>query len=70
MYRRNNNSCSYIVALIIVASILVVVFGSIGCSAKAGGLGIPQRYDVFGGCMVQPADNQWVPLENYRYVGK
>lgn len=40
-----------------------------GCSAQATQMNVPHTWGVWSDCMVQ-IDGKWVPLSNYRQVGR
>ena len=59
--------------LVLLLLLIVACFGGIIaldraiCASKVAIMDVPSRWSVMSGCMVSPADGEWVPLENYRW---
>jgi len=62
-----------VIAFVIVLALLCgigAVIDDAACSAKTADIGMPHRWGIFSGCMVQIPDGNWLPLETYRYFGE
>ncbi len=40
----------------------------LSCNEQTKDIGLPHKYNFWGGCMVQENGN-WIPLDNWRYLG-
>lgn len=62
---------AWLVILAVALFAAISLFGQMmECRGKTSGMGIPWRYEIFGGCQVEPSIGVWIPLDNYRYVGE
>jgi hypothetical protein len=40
------------------------------CENKASKMGFNYTFQWLGGCMIEVKPNQWIPIDNYRWMGK
>jgi hypothetical protein len=60
---------SSLIALFLVVIIIAIGYGfmALECNAKTGGMEMPHRWTLLGGCQVQIPGNWWIPLDNWYY---
>jgi hypothetical protein len=59
-----------VIVLIIWISTLLYTWTALPtCEARTQSIGYPHRWEFWSGCMIEVFNGQWIPLENYRYVG-
>jgi hypothetical protein len=61
------------VALILILILIVAcLFGGVlmvdnaSCDAQTSDMGFPHKWGIMSGCMIEPNEGQWIPLENWR----
>jgi len=54
------------VGLILFMLALGFLFSWISCNAQTKDIGFPSRYEMMSGCMIEPQEGQWIPLNNWR----
>ena len=58
------------VLLVFLGTMLIIWLSSPVCTAQTIDIGLPARWSLWGGCQIQVQDGQWIPLNNWRYLGK
>ena len=54
----------------VVATFLIsFVFLGITCNRQAKAMNMPHVYRPLTGCLISPAEGEWIPIQNYRYFG-
>lgn len=68
----DNISLEIVVLTVIALFMALAIFGVdfARCKARTWNIGFESRYNPFSGCVIEIAPNQWVPLENYRFMGE
>lgn len=61
---------SAIIGILAVIVVLGLLFGfdAVACEVSTAAMGFPHKYELFAGCMIEPKEGRWIPLENYRFI--
>lgn len=56
------------VVLLIAILVGAAMWDSAQCTIQTAGIGFPSKWDLVGGCLIEPKSGQWMPLDNWRLI--